>query len=133
MGGFYMQWKLARLALGFICGYLVVNWLPGEVPDQIGEFLIDLILNPLEFLAGTLALVFGMFSFGELLKDGFTSILKITKGKRGSASDIILGIGSLGCFMMLLPFGEGQTAVFFCFSLLYGMISFSPSRANLRA
>jgi hypothetical protein len=131
MGGFFMNWKLVRLALGWVCGYLVVNWLPEEFPFKIDEYVVGVILNPLEFLWGALALVIGMYSLGDLLKNGFMAIIKILKGKKTMPSDIILGIGSFSCFIALLPLGEGQTAVFFCFCLLYGMISFSPSRAKM--
>lgn len=126
-----MIWKLAKLFLGWICGYFVVKWLPAEFPVQFDEYLVGIILNPLEFLAAAMALVIGMFLLGEILRNGLRAIYTIVNGKKGMLSDIIMGIGSIICFILLLPSGGWQTAVFFCFCLLYGMISFSPSRARM--
>lgn len=121
-----MQWKLIRLIFGLLCGYLVVNWIPVKVPFHTEEFFGEFILNPLEFLAGTIALVFGMFAKGGLIRDGFVALVQTLKGEKGFVSDIIFAICSLSCFFLLLPFGIWQTSGFFCFCLFYGMISHSP-------
>lgn len=126
-----MIWKLAKLFSGWICGYFVVNWLPAELPVQFDEYLVEIIFSPIEFLAAAIGFVIGMYLLGEMLRNGLSAILKIIQGKKGIHSDIIMGIGSIVCFISLLPSGGWQTAVFFCFCLLYGMISFSPSRAKM--
>lgn len=120
-----MHWKIARLLFGLFCGYLVVNWIPVKTPFRLEEFFGEIILNPLEFLAGTMALVFGMFAKGGLIRDGIFTLFSTLKGKKGDISDIIFAIGSLGCFYVLLPYGIWQTGAFFSFCFLYGMISVS--------
>ncbi|MEH7883115.1 hypothetical protein V7654_02210 [Bacillus sp. JJ1609] len=125
-----MQWKIFRLVLGFICGYLSVNWLPLEMPYSPDEFLSVFILHPIEFLAGTIALIIGMYVQGGLIRNGIIAVFKTLKGKNGVVSDIILAIGSIGCFFLLIPLGIWQTCVFFSFCFLYGMISLSPLRTE---
>ncbi|RSD26470.1 hypothetical protein [Mesobacillus subterraneus] len=121
-----MLWKVFRLFFGLLCGYLVVNWLPDFKPRHEEEFVSDFILHPIEFFAGAMALVFGMYAIGGLLREGLGSFMNIFKGKRVVVSDIILAIGCFGCFSLLIQYGFWQTSVFFGFCLLYGMISFSP-------
>lgn len=121
-----MLLKVLRLVIGLICGYLTVNWLPVLIPFHPDEFLGEFILDPLEFLAGAIALIIGMYAMGGLIRDGIIAAVDTFKGKKGAGSDIILAIGSIGCFFLLLPLGFWQTSVFFSFCLLYGMISFSP-------
>lgn len=118
--------KVIRLLFGLMCGYLVVNWIPLKIPFHPADFFAEFILNPLEFLAGTMALVFGMFAIGNLIRDGIIAAGNTLKGRNGFVSDIILGIGSVGCYFLLLPIGKWQASVFYCFCLLYGMISLSP-------
>jgi len=125
-----MQWNIFRLVFGFICGYLAVNWLPLEMPYSPDEFLGEFILNPIEFLAGTIALIIGMYLKGGLIRNGIIAVFKTLKGKNGVISDIILAIGSISCFFLLIPFGIWQTCVFFSLSFLYGMISLSPLRTE---
>jgi hypothetical protein len=122
-----MLLKVLRLVFGLICGYLAVNWLPVLIPFHPDEFLGEFILEPLEFLAGAIALTIGMYAKGGLIRDGIFAAVESFKGKKADVSDIILAIGSVGCFFLLLPFGFWQTSVFFSFCFLYGMISFSPS------
>ncbi|HAQ08675.1 MAG TPA: hypothetical protein DCR24_14615 [Bacillus bacterium] len=125
-----MYWKLFRLLFGLLCGYLVVNWIPSINPFRSEEFLGEFILNPIEFLAGAMALVIGMFAKGGLIRDGILAVFQTLQGKKGFVSDIILAIGSLGCFFLLLPFGFWQTAVFFGFCCLYGIIAVAPISAE---
>ena len=125
-----MLWNIIRLVFGFVSGYLVVNWLPLEIPFRPDEFLGEFIFNPVEFLAGTIALILGMYVKGGLIRNGIMAVFKTIMGKNGVVSDIILAIGSIGCFFLLMPFGIWQTCVFFSFCFLYGMISLSPLRTE---
>jgi hypothetical protein len=93
-----MLLKPFRLLLGLFCGYLVVNWLPVKILFSTGDYLGEFILNPLGFLAGAIALLFGMYVLGGLFLDGAIAIFKTLKGQKAVFSDIILDIGSLLCF-----------------------------------
>jgi hypothetical protein len=125
MGGFCMLWKVLRMVIGLLCGYLFVISLSAIIPFHTGEFLGEFILNPFEFLAGAVALVFGMYAIGGLIRDGGVAVISAYKGNKNIFPDIILAIICLGSFFLLSPLGAWQTAVFFVFCLLYGMMSFS--------
>lgn len=125
-----MLWKIFRLVSGFICGYFFVNLLPLDLPYGTDDFLVEFILNPFEFLAEAIALIIGMDVMGGMIRNGIIAVIKTPKGKNVVVSDIILAIGSIVCFLLLIPFGIWQTFVFFSFCFLYGMISLSPLRTE---
>ncbi|MBT2682063.1 hypothetical protein [Bacillus sp. ISL-37] len=120
-----MLWKVFRLVIGLLCGYLFVFSLSAIFPFQSEEFLGEFILNPFEFLAGAVALVFGMYAIGGLIRDGGVAVISAYKGNKNLVPDVIIAITCLGSFFLLSPLGAWQTAVFFVFCLLYGMMSFS--------
>ena len=126
-----MFWKVFRLVIGLLCGYLFIMSLSAIIPFRSEELLGEFILNPFEFLAGAIALVFGMYAFGGLIRDGGAVVISSSKGKKGFSPDVFLAITCLGSFFLLLPLGVWQTAIFFVFCLLYGMMSFSsPEDGN---
>ncbi|MFT9600013.1 hypothetical protein [Mesobacillus sp.] len=126
-----MLWKVFRMVIGLLCGYLFVISLSAIFPFHLGELLGEIIINPFEFLAGAVALVFGMYAIGGLLRDGGVAVICAYKGNKNVVPDIILAITCLGSFFLLSPLGAWQTAVFFVFCLLYGMMSFSsPEDTN---
>lgn len=126
-----MLWKVIRLVIGLLCGYLFIISLTAVIPFSSEEFLGEFILNSFEFLAVAVALVFGMYAFGGLIRDGGVALISDIKGKKGFGFDVILAITCLGSFLLLLPLGVWQTAIFFVFCLLYGMMSFSsPEDGN---
>jgi len=126
-----MLWKVFRLVIGLLCGYLFIISLSTIFSFHSGNFLGEFILNPFEYLAGIVALVFGMYAMGGLIRDGGVGVIAANKGKKGAGVDIILAITCLGSFFLLLPLGVWQTAIFFVFCLLYGMMSFSsPEDGN---
>lgn len=124
-----MLWKVFRLVIGLLCGCLFVMSLTAVIPSE--EFLGEFIFHPIEFLASAVALVFGMYAIGGLIRDGGVGIVRAIKGEKGLGSDILLAIISLGFFFLLLPLGVWETAIFFVLCLLYGMMSFSsPEDGN---
>ncbi|ESU30327.1 hypothetical protein G3A_22305 [Bacillus sp. 17376] len=126
-----MLWKFFRLVIGLVCGYLFVVSLSAIFPLSSREVLGEIILNPFEFLAGAVALVFGMYAIGGLIRDGGVAVISAYRGKKNLLFDIILAVTCLGSFFLLSPLGAWQTAVFFVFCLLYGMMSFSsPEETN---
>jgi hypothetical protein len=127
MGGFCMLWKAFRLVIGVVSGYLAVSWMTSVIPLNSDEFVSESILNPIGFLAGTMALAVGMFTMGGLIGEGVIAVQSILKGNGGSALDVLLAVACLGCIFLLLPLGGWKATVFFVFCLLYGMISFSST------
>ncbi|MBT2693278.1 hypothetical protein J7E32_09685 [Bacillus sp. ISL-55] len=126
-----MLWKVLRMVIGLLCGYLFVISLSAIIPFQSGELLGEFILNPFEFLVGAVSLVFGMYAIGGLIRDGGVAVISAYRGNKNIVPDIILAITCLGSFFLLSHLGAWQTAVFFVFCLLYGMMSFSsPEDTN---
>lgn len=120
-----MLWKVFRLLIGLLCGYLFVATVSTIIPFYSGDFLTEFILNPFEYIAVAVAFVFGMYAIGGLIRDGGVAVISTHKGNKGITSDIFLAITCLVSFILLMPLGVWQTAVFFVFCMLYGMMSFS--------
>ncbi|CAM4064499.1 hypothetical protein [Mesobacillus thioparans] len=121
-----MIWKVIRLVIGLVSGYLAVSWMSTLIPLDPDELVSESILNPFNFLAGTMLLAIGMFSMGGLIGAGIIAVKNSGKGREGSSGDIILAVICLCGFFVLFSLGWWQTAIFFVFCLLYGMMSFSP-------
>lgn len=122
-----MLWKVLRLVIGLLSGYLMINWMTTVIPLHSDEFVSESILNPFGFLAGTMLLAVGMFSLGGLIGTGILAIKNIVKGDKGSVTDITLAGICFGGFFLLFTLGWWQAAIFFVFCLLYGMISLSST------
>ncbi|MBT2754877.1 hypothetical protein J7E71_02795 [Mesobacillus foraminis] len=116
--------KLLKLPLGFICGYLIIIWIPVETPFHPAEFFAELLFHPIEFLAAANALIIGFMAYGSFFRtliSGFISILK--REAFINASDLLFYSIFLAAFFILFRMSFWHTAVLFCFSFVYGMIS----------
>ncbi|MGX6442598.1 hypothetical protein ACWM35_05145 [Neobacillus sp. K501] len=62
------MWKLIwKLVMILICGYLVMKWLPISHPFRFEEFIIGIIIHPLEFFAASIAFYIGLAINTQLL------------------------------------------------------------------
>lgn len=74
------MWKLIwKLVMIFICGYLMLKWLPINHPFHFEEFIIGIIIRPLEFFAASIAFYIGMAINVQLLHEVFQKTRKALK------------------------------------------------------
>lgn len=74
------MWKLLlRLVMIFICGYLMLKWMPIDHPFHFADFLIGIIIRPLEFFAASIAFFIGLAINVHLLHEVFQKTVKAIK------------------------------------------------------
>ncbi|EIJ78711.1 membrane protein [Bacillus methanolicus PB1] len=115
--------KLIQLGLGFICGYLFINWMPIQYPFLISDFFSEFVLDPLEFLVAAIAFLIGLIANGYLFREGIEKTFAFIRRKNVSFYEIAVNYSVIFSFLIMTRYGIWQTIVLFCFSLLYGMIS----------
>lgn len=126
--------KLLKLPIGFICGYLIIVWIPVNSPFHPSEFFVELLFSPIEFLAATNALIIGFMAYGSYFRNLISGIRAFRKRETSfEAGDILFYSIFAAAFYILFKISFWHTAVFFCFSLLYGMISNSFTYQRERA
>ncbi|MCM3724431.1 hypothetical protein M3226_01775 [Neobacillus cucumis] len=116
--------RISLLLIIFICGYLLIEWVPIEHPFVLSDFVITLVLNPLKFIAAALAFFFGIVCSGKFIRElrDRTGIGWV-RHFRWMIQLFTEYIGLLIVFILLFQIGWEHTLVFFSLSLLYGMIS----------
>jgi hypothetical protein len=124
MGGIiFMGKKVFKLIVGFVCGYMYVQWVPVSQPFHLAGFFLGLVLNPIEFLAASISFTVGFLLNGELIRETIFIRLKSWRKKVSLNDEALIGIGVIVGMLILFNLGSVQTAVFFSISFIYGMIS----------
>ena len=119
-GAFFMLETYFKLACGFLCGFLYIKCVPFDFPFQASDIIIEFLFNPLEFLGACLFFIMGVLINADILKEGAE---RIFQHKKISVKEYLSSFFMLLAFLLLCLIGFWQTTVFFCFSLLYGIIS----------
>ncbi|MDE3839432.1 hypothetical protein C0966_08700 [Bacillus methanolicus] len=116
--------KLIQLALGFICGYLYINWVPIHNPFVISDFFAEFVLEPLEFLVAAIVFLIGLIANGDLLREGIEKkTFAFIRRKNVSIYELAVNYSVIFSFIIMTRYGIWQTIVLFSFSFIYGMIS----------
>ncbi|MBS4191064.1 hypothetical protein KHA94_12815 [Bacillus sp. FJAT-49705] len=108
--------------ISFLCGLLFIKWFPIQ-ENNIEEIVVSGILNPLYFFAASIVFIIGVLITAEIIREEM--ILKAVD----SIKNRVCNINTLKCiiifisFITLIHIGSWQTVVFFCFSIIYGIIS----------
>ncbi|WP_163101025.1 hypothetical protein [Peribacillus alkalitolerans] len=115
--------KSVKFLIGVVCGLAFIKWFPLELPFSLNHFLTECILNPLDFFASSISFIIGFLCYASILKEGFVAFVEIIKDKKGQMRLLIIPILSLVSFYLLSTMSVLHTALFFSFSILYGIIS----------
>lgn len=116
--------RLARLFSIFICGYLVILWISVKKPFVMADFVIGLIVEPLQFLLAAIALFLGMLANAGTLRDLVHNLKKRPAGQeRNQVSFFWDFIVLILIYTLLFSLGWEQTLVFLGLNMIYGMIS----------
>lgn len=118
-----MWGKTARLLTGVFLGYLYIKWIPIHSPFHLSEFFIGLIVDPLKFFAASIAFTIGFIITGIHIKEGIYETRQILKGSKRISFSTFISYAVLFNFCFLFQIGAIQAIVFFCFALMYVMIS----------
>jgi hypothetical protein len=122
--------KIFQLVTGLICGYLFIKWVPISFPFDFSSFLVELVLEPVTFFAAMVVLIIGFIANADLIHDGVVLTFKLLKKEEINILDFALSYALVAVFLLLFKVGFVQTAVFFCLSLIYGIISIDFKKIN---
>ncbi len=124
MGGIFVYVKkLLKLFFGYICGLLFIVWIPIHFPNNLSDIIVEVILSPVPFVASILAFFIGFLINADLIKNGIEMmVVSRWRGKVLKLEFLLLFFVCLS-FYLLAMVSLWPAVAFFCFSLLYGMIS----------
>ncbi|WP_108671094.1 hypothetical protein [Peribacillus acanthi] len=115
--------KWLKLLVGIMSGLAFIKWFPLDLPFSLNGFLTECILNPLDFFASSISFIIGTLCHASILKEGFTEFIEFIKGRKGKVQIIFISTFSLVSFYVFSSMSVLHTALFFSFSILYGIIS----------
>ncbi len=123
MGGVFLLIGLVQLILGLVCGMLLIKWIPLSYPFSLTELFVKFVLNPLEFFAFSMALIFGGIIHGNLLKYVLTITPTSLRIRSNWNLRFLIFLGMLINFFLLFNIAFWLSAFLLCFSIVYGMLS----------
>jgi len=112
--------KLIKLALGFLCGFFFIKCVPFDTPFHPSDLIVEFLFNPFGFFGASVFFIIGFLLNADLIRD--SAELMIGVRKASFLEHMISPLVTIS-FVFLFFSGFWQTTVFFCFSLLYGIIS----------
>ena len=123
MGGIFLFRKTVQLIAGFLCGLLFIEWFPISVPTGLTEILAACILRPVPFFASAIVFIVGFLTNAELIGEEIILTVRLFMKRKTTVFNLLFSLFFLTGFITLFLIGFWQTVVFFCFSILYGIIS----------
>ncbi|MEH7124337.1 hypothetical protein V7127_14020 [Bacillus sp. JJ1773] len=115
--------KTVQLIGGFLCGLLFIEWFPISVPSGLTEILAACILEPVPFFASAVVFIIGFLTNAELIGEEVIQTVQLFMKRKTTLFNLLFSLFFLAGFITLFLLGFWQTVVFFCFSILYGIIS----------
>ncbi|BCB04563.1 hypothetical protein [Bacillus sp. KH172YL63] len=110
-----------KLLFTLLLGYLFITWFPAEEQVNEPEFIVELVLNPIQFFAASLAFMGGLMVQGNVVKIECSSILRLMRGK--IHKELWLVPIHIIVISILCTLGLWQTMIFSCLAFFYGIIS----------
>jgi hypothetical protein len=121
MGGIFLINHFVKLIITFLLGYLFITWFPATESLNNPEFIVELVLNPVQFFAASIAFMTGLMVQVNVLKVEIYSILQLWRGKLHKELSIIPF--HIGVIYALSGYGVWQTMIFSFSAFFYGIIS----------
>jgi hypothetical protein len=123
----------AFLIIGYLSAYLACTWVPVQLPFQMSEFIMMLILNPTKSFFSMILFTIGFILHSILIKSAFSLTYKILRNE-GSVLEATISYCVFINFYILFQIGFWQTLVLAVFSVLYGLATANVQlkKAHLR-
>lgn len=123
--------KFFLLIIGFICGYLLIHWVPVIIPFTISEYLAEYLFDPLKFFAIMISFFIGFLVNSILIRTALEETIRLLLGRKIRIGQFMIGYSVCGSFYLLFQLGFWQTLILLCFSLIYGIISIDIYRDKI--
>lgn len=124
MGGIFVYVKkIIQLFIGYICGFLYILWIPIHLPNPLSEIIVEIVLNPVPFVASILAFFIGFLIHADLIKKGIEMMAIGLWSEKFVKIEILFIFFVFISLFLLSLLALWPALIFFCFSFLYGMLS----------
>jgi hypothetical protein len=121
MGGIFLINLFVKLIITFLLGYLFITWFPVSDRFTRPEFIVEMVLNPVQFFAASIAFMIGLMVHGNVMKTELYSLLQLLNGKLHK--ELMIIPFHTGIIYVLCANGVWQTMIFSCSAIFYGIIS----------
>jgi hypothetical protein len=125
-----MWFHLFCIAVGFLCGYLMIHWLPPLTPFDFTRFITELIFNPLRTFLALVCFFVGFLANAVVIRTVIEGIVLCLQGKQVRWMEWLVCCGGMVSFYWLFQWEVRLAALFFIFSFFYGMISVDLDRSR---
>jgi hypothetical protein len=130
MGGIFLFVHMLKMVMSLISGYLFIKWFPEMELLRLSDIIVELVLNPVEFFASSIAFMTAFLINADLMKKEIGLLIDLFQGR---VSIVLFAIPlHIMCFYYLSIIGVWQTLILLCLALIYGMISVDFSGENRR-
>lgn len=120
--------KFVSLVFGFIFGYLLIHWVPVQLPFDISQYLVEYVFDPLKFFAIMMSFLLGFLCNSILIRTALEETIRLLLKRSIRMSHLFIGYSVIFSFYFLLQMGFWQTLILLCFSMIYGIISIDINR-----
>ncbi len=118
------MFKYLLMVFSIFCGYLYINWLPvPEPPFSVVEFFLEIVFNPLIFVAAATAFIVGFILLGISVRKFISQLLHTPINIKVGIKLVIFTMTLLLSCIYLIKLGSFKAVLFFSFTILYGMMS----------
>ncbi|WP_044749043.1 hypothetical protein [Bacillus alveayuensis] len=118
-----MNPKLMSIFLGFLAGLLFIRTLPNKKPFEITEFLLELILHPVQFFLAMLFFFISFLANAYLLKKSFEETYLFLKKGGVKWHELLLSYTVVFTFYLLFLQSFWYTISLLLFSIIYSLLS----------
>lgn len=125
-----MWFHLFCIAVGFLCGYLMIHWMPPVTPFIFANFITQLIFNPLRTFLAMICFFIGFLANAVVIRTVIEGVILCLQRKQVRWTEWFICCGGMGNFYWLFQWEVRLAALFFIFSLIYGMISVDLDRSR---
>ncbi|MBB5323441.1 hypothetical protein HNQ34_000518 [Anoxybacillus tepidamans] len=125
-----MRRQLFLIAIGSVCGYLMISWVPNVTPFVWANFITDFIFRPLRSFLAMICFFVGFLANAAVIRTFIEGMIRFIWKQTSHFREWFASCGIIGSFYWLFQLNARLALLFFIFSVVYGMISidFAGSR-----
>ncbi|NNU92388.1 hypothetical protein ETC01_03455 [Geobacillus sp. NFOSA3] len=108
----------------------MIHWMPPVTPFDFAYFITELIFNPLRTFLAMICFFIGFLANAVVIRTVIEGVILCLQRKQVRWKEWFICCGGMGSFYWLFQWETRLAALFFIFSLIYGMISVDLDRSR---
>lgn len=118
-----MRRQLFLIAVGSVCGYLMISWMPVMTPFVWANFITDFTFRPLRSFLAMVCFFIGFLANAAVIRAFIEGMIRFIWKQTINLREWLTSCGIIGSFYGLFQLNARLALLFFIFSVIYGMIS----------